>query len=206
MSQQESQEQSLHSTLADTANILLCTPPMSPAADDSCMELLTPPTETDVNVLWVAYSRTPDNCLTHWHQHGNTQPADISIINVGDSVRSASAATGGGGPGPIQTVASAGDLTGLGIAISNVLSQWAETDAQTVVCFDSLTALLQYVEPEKAYEFLHVLTGQLFAADAIAHFHISPDAHDDQTVAMLRSLFDAEVSITEDDDRIVLTR
>lgn len=172
------------------------------------MELLTPPSETDVNVLWVAYSRTPDSCLTHWHQHGKTQPADISIINVGDSVRSASAATGEshGGPGPIQTLPCAGDLTGLGIAISNVLSQWAKTDAQIVVCFDSLTALLQYVEPEKAYEFLHVLTGRLFAADAIAHFHISPDAHDDQTVAMLRSLFDGEVSVTEDDDRIVLTR
>ncbi len=181
---------------------------MSPAAEDSCMELLTPPAETELNVLWVAYSRTPDSCLTQWRQHGTTQPNDISIINVGDSVRSAVAANGAshGGPGPIQTVPSAGDLTGLGIAISNVLSQWAETDAQTVVCFDSLTALLQYVEPEKSYEFLHVLTGRLFAADAIAHFHISPDAHDDQTVEMIRSLFDGEVSITEDSDRIVLTR
>ncbi|MFC6993123.1 hypothetical protein ACFQH3_16200 [Haladaptatus sp. GCM10025707] len=187
---------------------LLCAPPMEPAADDACMELLTPQNPAETNVLWVAYSRSPDSCLTQWHRHGAGRPNDLAIINVGDSVRSAAAAsTAGENPqGPIQTVASAGDLTGLGIKISEVLTRWADQDAQIVVCFDSLTTLLQYVDPEKAYEFLHVLTGRLFAADAIAHFHINPGAHDDQTLSMIRSLFDGDVSLTEDGERTVRTR
>jgi hypothetical protein len=67
-----------------------------------------------------------------------------------------------------------------------------------VVCFDSLTAMLQYVDVETAYEFLHAITGQLYAADARAHFHIDPTAHDRTTVDSIASLFDAVVEFGAD--------
>jgi hypothetical protein len=55
--------------------------------------------------------------------------------------------------------------------------------------------MLQYVEVETTYEFLHAVTGQLYAADARAHFHVGTNAHDRQTVDSITSLFDAVVEL-----------
>ena len=86
------------------------------------------------------------------------------------------------------------DLTGLGVAISEVLSEW---DDPVLVCFDSLTSMLQYVDSDTAYEFLHAVTGQVHAARARAHFHVDPAAHDETTLAGITSLFDARVSVND---------
>jgi hypothetical protein len=58
------------------------------------------------------------------------------------------------------------------------------------VCFGSLTKLLQYVDLKTAFRFLHVMTRQVKQVGAVAHFHIAPDAHDEQTLATIQSLFD----------------
>jgi ABC-type nickel/cobalt efflux system permease component RcnA len=58
--------------------------------------------------------------------------------------------------------------------------------------------MLQYVDFETAYEFLHAVTGQVHAADARAHFHIDPDAHDRQHVEAITSLFDARVALGDE--------
>jgi archaellum biogenesis ATPase FlaH len=134
----------------------------------------------------------------------------MGMVSVEDSTRSvASASSGGselmGANKPIETVSSPNDLTGLGIRITEFLADWEDNDNRTVVCFDSLTALLQYVELETAYEFLHILTGRMAALDAFAHFHMDPDAHDQQTIESISTLMDAVVR-TEDGEQIVRTR
>jgi hypothetical protein len=97
------------------------------------------------------------------------------------------------------SVAEPNDLTGLGIAIAE---QLRDTDG-VYVCFDSITAMLQYVETPRAYTFLNSLLGHLWDADTHAHFHLNPDAHDEETVAAITSLFDARVDA---DDGTVVTR
>jgi hypothetical protein len=62
--------------------------------------------------------------------------------------------------------------------------------------------MLQYVDVETAYEFLHTITGQLYAADARAHFHVDPTAHDAETVDAIASLFDAVVTLGDADPEI----
>ena len=94
----------------------------------------------------------------------------------------------------LKAVSAPGDLTGLGIAIQTVLDEWTGAIG---LCFDSLTSLLQYVDLETAYEFLHVLIVGLNARDVNAHFHIDPDAHRDQTVHALSSLMDSIVHLDE---------
>jgi hypothetical protein len=66
--------------------------------------------------------------------------------------------------------------------------------------------MLQYVEVETAYEFLHAITGQLYAADARAHFHIDPTAHDRMTVDSIASLFDAVVEFDDGPDPTIRKR
>ncbi|MFW5935373.1 MAG: DUF7504 family protein [Halolamina sp.] len=184
------------------------------ADEENCTQLLHPDAAADTNVLWVSFTKSPDQQLRRWRDHADGQPAEMGIVSVEDSTRSvaADAGTAGGGPSlpetnaPIETVTSPNDLTGLGIRITEFLTDWAENDNQTVVCFDSLTALLQYVELETAYEFLHIVTGRLATVDAFAHFHMDPEAHDQQTVEVLTGLMDAVVEVDETGDRNVRTR
>jgi hypothetical protein len=96
-------------------------------------------------------------------------------------------------------VSTPSDLTGLGITIGEFLSEF---DEPVHICFDSLTSLLQYVDLQTTYEFLHAITGQIYAASARAHFHIDPAAHDEMTVETITSLFDARISLAADEPTI----
>jgi len=177
----------------------------------NCAELLRPGATAETNVLWVSYTKSPDQQLRRWREHADDRPAEMGMVSVEDSTRSVAADSGGGAslPGPdapVETVTSPNDLTGLGIRITEYLSDWEENDNRTVVCFDSLTALLQYVELDTAYEFLHIITGRMASMDAFAHFHMDPEAHDEQTVEIITSLMDAVVDVDEDGERTVRSR
>ncbi|QKY20388.1 hypothetical protein B4589_008350 [Halolamina sp. CBA1230] len=184
--------------------------------EEHCAELLNPDAAAETNVLWVSYTKSPDKQLRRWREHTDERPAEMGMVSVEDSTRSVAAETGGnGGPGgpslpetnaPVETVNSPNDLTGLGIRMTEFLTDWEGNDNRTVVCFDSLTALLQYVELETAYEFLHIVTGRMAKTDAFAHFHMDPEAHDDQTVAIVTSLMDAVVEVDANGERSIRTR
>ncbi|MBO4248781.1 hypothetical protein IL252_13235 [Halomicrobium sp. IBSBa] len=46
---------------------------------------------------------------------------------------------------------------------------------------------------QAAFKFLYMFTGQLRSVDAVAHFHLDPNAVDDQTVHRLKPVFDDAV-------------
>jgi hypothetical protein len=176
--------------LDGATNTLLCAPSMSGHAGGGglCTELLHA-RESQGSVLWVTYTRSPSACVEAV-QASSLAPATLSVIAVGETPTEADSLSSVS----IDGVATPSDLTGLGITLSQRLSACEDV----VVCFDSLTAVLQYVELEPLYEFLHAVVGQLHAADARAHFHLDPTAHDSQTVEAVTSLFDAVVYVRED--------
>lgn len=182
--------------LADATTIMLGAPSMSQGTDGLCVDLLTPEGSGPVSVLWVTLTRSPEQCLESWRAERDTDPDDFGVIVVGD-------VPGTGGTDvdnqAVKTVSSPSDLTGIGITVGEFVSG---RDEPITVCFDSLTALLQYVDLETAYEFLHALTGQLYSVGAVSHFHIDPNAHDRQTVDTLLSLFDAEVDLSGEDPSV----
>ncbi|CQH62195.1 uncharacterized protein HHUB_3675 [Halobacterium hubeiense] len=93
-----------------------------------------------------------------------------------------------------NAVADPGDLTGLGIAVSERLGDLPE-DAEPAVCVDSLTTLLQYADTERAYRFLQVLCGRVRAAGGTVHVHADPAAHDERELDRLAGLFDGVRSV-----------
>lgn len=126
--------------------------------------------------------------------HGRMQPATKGLISVGDTMRSATAAASSG---PDFTGAVAQDaiedptnLQRLGTSISAFCQRWDDQAYDIFVCFDSLSALLEYTSPAVVFQFCHVLTKRLESVDATAHFHLDPDRHDDETVATFQSIFD----------------
>lgn len=152
-------------------------------ADEVCERALAP--TGGEPVLWVSYTRSPSECFD---QLPDVPAERKAIVDVGGQPGSPSSGTRRTAtPAGSVTVAEPGDLTGLGIAITDGLEPGVR------VCFDSVTAMLQYVETERAYTFLNSLLGHLWRADATAHFHLDPAAHDDRTVAAVTSLFDARV-------------
>jgi hypothetical protein len=137
--------------LDDESNVLVLAPSMSTETDEVCIDLLTRAVPEQENVLWITYTRSPDSCLQNWLSHAGERPANLRFLSVGETVRSVTATT------PIQetsgdvaadavidTLSNPGDLTGLGIKTSEVLQQWHGDGNKIVVCFHSLTALLQY--------------------------------------------------------------
>lgn len=159
-------------------NVLLAAPAMGEGRD-VCTSLLVEDVDAP-NVLFVTYTRRPGACVDQLAGH---PVEEIGVITIGDTVSESEEDV-------VGNLSTPSDLTGLGIQIGTFLS---ERGSPVVVCFDSLTSLLQYVDFETAYEFLHAVAGQVYAADARAHFHIDPEAHDEQHVAGIASLFDARI-------------
>jgi hypothetical protein len=173
--------------LNGATNILLEMPSMG-GGREVCTSLLSDEVDSP-SVLYVSFTQQASACIDQWEESG-ASARNLGVITVGDG----SSAVDRDGV-VTEAVSTPSDLTGLGIQIGQFLSEW---DAPVVVCFDSLTSMLQYVDFETAYEFLHAITGQVHAAGARAHFHIDPEAHDEKQVAGITSLFDASVSLGED--------
>jgi len=164
----------------------------------TCSDLLTPDREGENHVLCVTFTRSPEDHLVNWRRHGNL-PEHASFVNVDASARQMDAFQKSGDDidrddvdVTTSGIFSPENLTRLGVRVTECLEELADDveDRQIVFCFDSITTLLQYVELDQAFRFLHVVTERLTETDAMAHFHLDPGAHDDETIEMLRSLFD----------------
>ena len=185
-------EQGIYPT--DTSNILLLAPGISASADEVCQRLLTDTPPSATNLLVVSYLQSPDRWVENWRRHVDSLPAHTGYVHVGGFGRSTKAQTVSAdtnGSVVVQTVASPSDLTELDITISKYLTSWSDNENKTVICFQSVTALLQYVDLKLAYRFLNVVTRKVMATNGVGHFHLDPNAHDDQTCNRLASLFDA---------------
>lgn len=163
--------------------------------EDYCAERISSPAGTgSSNALLITLDETPDRRFDTVVRHGMGQPANVGIVCCDQTRSTASTQPTHGpevGPGPwITTVSSPGDLTGLGLRIQQALSAWADEPGPIELCFHSLTTLCQSVDERAVFRFCHTVTRHLDASGASAHFHLDPEAVDEQTVAMLSALFD----------------
>lgn len=198
----ENGDGSLQDEVESGACVLLLAPSIHAATEEACLDLLSLGQPRAENVLWVTYTRSPDACIQDWLAHAGERPRNMRFVSVGETTRSASAQVGSdvspdSNGETVETLSSPGDLTGLGIKLSEILKEWTGDGSEITACFDSLTALLQYADLQTIYKFLHVLTGRFEAADVTAHFHLDPDACDQQTVSTLTSLFDTVVELDD---------
>lgn len=192
---------SLVEELAGTHNVLLLAPPLGDEDGDACSRLLWDAPGDEVNVLSVTFNESPDARIERWRAADEpTNSANLGFIVVGDSVRSTAATRpAGDGPGPddlgptITSVSSPADLTGIGIELGNFFGDWADDARELRLCFHTLTTFLQYADLRSVYRFVHVLTGRVRAVGGVAHYHLDPTAHDQQTVNSLLGLVDAVV-------------
>ncbi len=100
----------------------------------------------------------------------------------------------------VRTCGSPGDLTGMGIEFSELAKEAASRSVESVrVAFDSISAVLMYVDLERLFRFLHVFTRQIQSKGWIGLFAIDPDSHDAQAINTLNQLFDGVLQIQTPD-------
>jgi len=177
--------------LSDASNVLLLAPTDSGQSQTLCLDVIAQSPPSTTRVLAVTYSTGPAAWVEAWNERVAEPPAGGGIVSVGrdetefeDEVWTAA------------TVTHPGDLTGIGIELSELLSALAadaDGDEQVVVCFDSVTSLLHHSDLQRAFRFLHVVTGRVRNADARCYYHLDPEAHDPQARATLDGLFDATI-------------
>jgi hypothetical protein len=153
-----------------------------------CRELLE--TVADPDVLFVTYRRPASECFAGINNGVDT----VSVITVGDEIASKhgdeSTAPGDDVADATRAVPAPSNVTDLTAAIDQTVAGWD----RPVICLDSVTELLQYVDFQTGFEFLQTVISAVHAADGRLHAHIDPGAHDGTTVAAITSLFDAKVS------------
>ena len=179
---------------SDGRNVLLLTPGSRRHENRLCAKHLHAPSGEGAAVIFVTLTESPDRRIQILRDHAKQPPARVGVVCAGESRR------GGNGKPPgvaVRTVEDPGDLARLGVGISDALSSWAD-DYPTTVCFHSLTALLQFVKLSRVFRFVYTLGGRVASSGARAHFHLDPNAHDDQAVATLSPLFDSVVRVTDD--------
>ena len=180
--------------LEDARTVLVLASPTDPDSVEVCMDLLAGDEPADRNVLNVLFTRRPDRRVTNWHRHVGDLPGTFDVVSsqspsqLPDSV-------------DVETVRRPGDLTGVGVSITDRLSDWGD-ERPGSLCLHSATAQLQYASTEQVYQFLHTLCGYLADAGVDGHVHLNPDAHDERTVDTLKTLFDAVVEVAEDGQRV----
>lgn len=183
---------------------------LAPRLSDSYSQILTEQlgeTPSRASLLTVSFDG-PDRVLRQIRQQLPTMPSRVGILSVNEMTRSTTASRGwNDGPLAVRAVADAANLTELGIEFTEFVADWEASESDRLaVGFDSLTALLQYVETGRAYQFVHVVTNRLTAANADGVFHMDPNAHDERTVASFVGLFDRVVSVSETGEQSVRER
>lgn len=162
-----------------------------PPTERSCFEPFdrVDPVETGLVVV----TRSPGETLPRWRRVHDDPPVDVSVVSISDQARSVARddpAAGTPTADGVWAVSHPGDLTGIGIALTEIVAEQATPDLRLVVCFEALGAVLQYAPVKPAYRFLHQLTTRLGRADAVAHFHVARFQFDDGPADRIGPLFD----------------
>lgn len=184
----------LHSRTATAASVLVLSPSLATGTDAVCADLLG--ASANPNVLWIAFGGRPSARIEEFRDHADESPAHSAVITVSEGGTALDSSSLPYDP-RVEVVTNPNDLTGLGIAITECLREWEDDAHPTQVCFDSLTSLLQYVEFQTAYEFLHVVSGRTYEMGATIHVHLDPGAHDERTIESVATLCDAIVTVSD---------
>jgi hypothetical protein len=159
-------------------------------------QLLATERDAPVRAVVLTYLRQPETYLERWQSVGDL-PAEFVVVDARDSRTNADL-----GDAVAVETAAPNDLTRLGIHVSEFVDDW---DGDVCFLLDSLSALLQFVDVETAYRFIHVLTSRMTAVEARAFYVFHPGQHDAQTASIFTQLADAALEHDRETDTWTLS-
>jgi KaiC/GvpD/RAD55 family RecA-like ATPase len=129
--------------------------------------------------------------------HTGFEDRGVDIDPATFRVVDASGAPGDDDP-TVHRVNSPADLTGMGVAFTKAVEE-AGSPPRLRLGFVSISTLLQYVDAERAFSFLHVLSRRTSAAGYLGVYSLDPTTHEDRFVNVVTSIFDAAIELREKD-------
>jgi hypothetical protein len=184
--------------VTDARSALVLDPDGGPYSPASCRHLLAPGDAASRETVAVTYECGPAYWVDEYCEHVGAVPDDLAVVTIAASTRSAASRETGARADPmgveVRVVEEPDDLSGVAIAMDASFERWRSEGVgfdHRCVCFDSVTNLLEHVDLETAFRLVHVIQHRAAQVGAATHFHLSPHAHDDRTVATVRSLFEA---------------
>ena len=167
-------------------NVLVSGPPMS-GKRQLVFDLLSPEGAAPDPIVVMTTDDPASRIQTAFEDRGVR--FDPEVFRVVDAT---------GAPGDsdsaIHRVSSPADLTGMGVAFTQAVDGMGTPD-RLRFGFVSISTLLQYVDAERAFSFLHVLSRRTSAAGYLGVYSIDPTTHEDRFVNVVTSIFDAAIEI-----------
>lgn len=90
-----------------------------------------------------------------------------------------------------------GDLTGIGIGLTEYLRGFYDDGVPARVGLHSLSTTLMYADLRRVFQFVHVLTGRIATSEFVGVFAIDSTVPDARDLEILKQPFDALVEVRE---------
>ncbi len=99
-------------------------------------------------------------------------------------------------------VSNPGDLTGVGIGLTEFMRHFYHRVDTARVGVHSLSTMLMYTEFRRLFQFLHVVTGRIDSSGFVGAFAVDSSALEPRELNILLQLFDSVVETREGDERV----
>jgi len=167
------------------------------------IRMLAAGTETGDGLLVVTTRAQADSIVDELKRSADTfDPDRVGLIDCSgseDRNRIRDVAT--------ERVGSPCDLTGISIGTAKMMKRFEHRNVTDVRHgLVSISTLLQYLDAETVFKFLHIYTNRVQSSDGLAVFTLDDDSHDQQTVNTMTGEFDGVVQLREADDGSVQYR
>jgi hypothetical protein len=200
-------DRTLTDYVSRSSSVLLLVPSHESADDSACIDLLTRDPSEDVNVVSVTLSASPAERLSVWQREaGGELPTQATVIDGRREMTTDELPVSESGSISVRGLPGDADLYDVGLAIASQLGAWKDTDETTVLCLHSVTRLLAAYETDRVIGLITALNDLCERLGVLAHSHVDPDAHDEETLAALRPLYDAVIEYTPTDGWIPTER
>ena len=187
----------LHRTDLTGASSVLVLAPLSPWGTQAYVHALSARCLTTTNLAVVTYTQPPELWLTDWERHADQYPAEIVFIHGGPTAGEKSQLDGVAIATERVSPAEPMEIIS---AVTRTMDTWKDSDAQAVVSVQTLTVLLEYVDFDTAFRYLHVLIHRIRGAGARGYFQMDPSIHEPETINTLSVLFDVVIQAERGDD------
>lgn len=179
--------------LASGTSLLIAGPALS-GIQDLAIDLLVAGLDEHDGLIIVSTSNSAAACLDALERRMPTlDPDRVGVVDCSGSTQQEAirqVAT--------QRVSSPGDLTGISIGTAKLMEEFTEHDVSRVRHgLVSVSTLLQYLELDTVFKFLHIYTQRIADTGGLGIFTVENDAHDSQTLSTITSEFDGVIELRE---------
>jgi KaiC/GvpD/RAD55 family RecA-like ATPase len=181
--------------LPDGTNLLVAGPPMT-GKYELMTSILCDGTRNGEIPLWISTKHDADRIRQDAAKAlGGDTDAPIGIVDCVTRERGDDTAE----DELTKFVSAPGDLTGIGMASSELIERFVGNGNRVRVGLHSISQLLMYVDAQTAFRFLHILTGRVGTANGLGFCVLDTETHDKQTVTTLSQLFDGTIETRRED-------